>query len=116
MHYRFRCVCSFARYPAYYLLLKLRAIRWWSTILVGFVLGAIPMAVFTWPLKYPELKTSASVDGVQTMINGIPTVAGWLQFIYGVSFFGVCGIAGALAFWLVAPNKQLQPTAVASAE
>ena len=91
--------------PAYFLLRRFNIIRWWSTLSVGFILGAIPMAIFTWPLKYPEMKTSASVNGVQTMIDGVPTVAGWLQFIEGVSFLGACGMVGAFAFWLAAPNK-----------
>ncbi|WP_444917886.1 hypothetical protein [Microbulbifer sp. JMSA003] len=96
--------------PAYFLLRKFRLVRWWSTLVVGFSLAAIPMAIFTWPLKYPELKTSASVNGVQTMVDGVPTIAGWLQFTQGVLFLGVCGLVGALAFWLTAPNKFRQGT------
>ena len=88
--------------PAYYLLRKLKAVWWWSTIATGFILGAIPMALFTWPLN-PGNKTSASINGVQTIIDGVPTIEGWLQFVYGVSFVGLCGMVGALAFWLVAP-------------
>jgi hypothetical protein len=91
--------------PAYFLLRRLNVIRWWSTLATGFILGAIPMAILTWPLRYPELKTNASVNGVQTVIDGVPTMAGWLQFLEGVSFLGVCGLVGALAFWLAAPNK-----------
>lgn len=95
--------------PAFLILKKLQAVRWWSTVGVGFVLGAIPPAVLAWPLRYPELRTSASVDGVQTMINGIPTLAGWLQYLSAVSFIGACGAVGALAFWLVWRHEP-QPT------
>ncbi|WP_237055153.1 hypothetical protein [Microbulbifer sediminum] len=91
--------------PAYFVLRKFRLVRWWSTLGAGFCLAAMPMAVLTWPLKYSELKTSASVNGVQTMMDGVPTLAGWLQFTQGVLFLGVCGLVGALAFWLAAPNK-----------
>ncbi|RYY02074.1 MAG: hypothetical protein EOO53_15230 [Gammaproteobacteria bacterium] len=94
--------------PTYYLLRYFNLVRWWSTLIAGFLLGAIPMAVLTWPLKNPEMKTNASFDGVQTMIDGLPTLAGWIQFIEGVSFFGACGLAASLVFWLVAPNKSLQ--------
>jgi len=87
--------------PAFLLLRWLNAIRWWSTLGAGFVLGAVPVAIFTWPLRYAEFKSSASVDGVQTMIDGVPTLNGWFQYIYGASFMGACGAAGALAFWLV---------------
>ena len=91
--------------PAYVVLRKFRLVRRWLTLSVGFCLAAIPMAIFTWPLKCLELKSSASVNGVQTMIDGVPTMAGWLEFAGGVLFFGMFGFLGALAFWLLAPNK-----------
>jgi hypothetical protein len=87
--------------PTYLLLRKLNAVCWWSTIGAGFILGAIPMAIFTWPLRYSELRSSASVDGVQTMIDGVPTLEGWVQYASAVSFVGACGAVGALAFWTV---------------
>lgn len=95
--------------PAFLVLKKLKAIRWWSTVGAGFLLGAIPPAILAWPLRYPDLRTSASVNGVQTMINGTPTLAGWLQYISSVSFVGACGAVGALAFWLVWRHEP-QPT------
>lgn len=91
--------------PAYLVLHWFKLVRWWSTLGAGFTLAAVPMAIFTWPLRYPELKSSTSVNGVQTMIDGIPTMAGWFQFAQGVLFLGACGLVGALAFWLVAPNS-----------
>lgn len=91
--------------PAYFVLLWLKLIRWWSTLGAGFILASVPMAIFTWPLKYPELRTTASVNGVHTMIDGVPTMAGWVQFSQGVLFLGVCGLIAALAFWLAAPKK-----------
>jgi hypothetical protein len=97
--------------PAYVLLRKLNAIRWWSTTAVGFILGAIPLAILTWPLRYSELRGSASVNGVQTMVDGIPTAAGWLQYMASVSFFGLCGAVSALAFWVVSRNEAQQRAA-----
>jgi hypothetical protein len=38
---------------------------------------------------------------VQTMINGVPTVAGWISYIEGVLFMGAFGTLGGLAFWMV---------------
>src|SRR5262245_17520493 len=54
--------------PVFILLRWRGLIRWWSCVGSGFLLGALPVAVLTWPLRYSELRTSASVDGVQTMI------------------------------------------------
>jgi len=87
--------------PAYFLLRKLNAVRWWSTVATGFILGAVPYTIFAWPLQYAELHSSSTVDGVQTMIDGIPTAAGWIQFTSAALFFGACGAVGALAFWAV---------------
>jgi hypothetical protein len=99
--------------PAYLLLRCRRVLRWWSVLLSGFVLGAIPAAVFSWPLRYAGPGSSASVNGVDTMIDGIPTTAGWLQYFGGVTFFGACGLLAAAAFWVVrgmSPNNSSKPT------
>lgn len=92
--------------PAYILLRYFKLINWWSTLLSGFCLGALPMAIFTWPIRYADMNSSSSVNGVQTMIDGVPTMAGWLQFLEGVLFFGAFGLAAALAFWLIAPAPE----------
>jgi hypothetical protein len=41
-----------------------------SCVVFGFVVGAVPAGVLTWPMQHPELHTSASVDGVPTIIVG----------------------------------------------
>jgi hypothetical protein len=50
-------------------------------------------------LPYANSRASAVIDGVQTMIEGVPTLAGWLQYLEGVFFFGACGACGGLFFW-----------------
>lgn len=102
--------------PTFFLLRYFKVVRCWSTLVAGFILGAVPMAIFTWPLKYPELKTSSSVNGVKTMIDGVPTMAVWVQFIEGVCFFGACGLVAALAFWLVSPNKAFKSPSARTAQ
>jgi hypothetical protein len=87
--------------PTYLVLRRLRALRWWSLIGSGFVLGAIPFALYVWPLRYAYLHSSSTSDGVITMVDGHVTLAGWLQYASGVSFMGACGAVAALAFWLV---------------
>ena len=94
--------------PAYFLLRWLKAITWWSTIGAGFLLGAIPAAIFTWPASNSNF--SASVNGIPTVVKGVPTSEGWLQFLYGSFSIGLLGVAGAFGFWLIwriSPNKAI---------
>jgi len=87
--------------PAFALLRWKKAIRWWTSLATGFILATVPVALFTWPLRFPELRTSATMNGVQTMVDGAPTAAGWMQYTQGVVFFGACGALSGLVFWLV---------------
>jgi len=87
--------------PAYLLLRWRGLFRWWSVLLAGFALGSIPAGVFSWPLRYAGSRSSASVNGVETMIDGVPTLAGWLQYAEGISFFGACGLGAAAVFCAV---------------
>lgn len=91
--------------PAYGLLRWRNAIRWWSTVAMGFLLGAIPPAVLFWPLRNDDSKIPSSVDGVQTMIEGMPTATGGMQFLAGITTFAALGAVGGLAFWLVARGR-----------
>ncbi|WP_158756449.1 hypothetical protein [Dyella sp. S184] len=97
--------------PTYVLLRWRNAVRCWSTIASGFVLGAFPVAVLSWPLRFSG-GASATIDGVPTLVNGIPTFAGWLQYLELVAFMGACGVASAAAFSLIArrPNSSSKRT------
>ena len=65
----------------------------------AFVIGAIPVGIFAWPVS-PSLRTTASVDGVTTILDGVPTLAGWLGYVKMLAMFGALGAAGGLVFWL----------------
>lgn len=93
--------------PAY-ALLRRRIKRWWSVLLAGFVLAAIPFAFYSWPLESSaKYKSSLIVNGTPMIVDGIPTVAGWVQYAQGVTLFGGCGVLSALAFWLVWRHRRL---------
>jgi hypothetical protein len=99
--------------PGFLALRKLNAIRWWSTVGTGFLLGCIPIAVWAWPLKYPGL-SSSHWDGekmVQTMVDGVPTVQGWLSYVEGVLYMGIFGAISGLGFWLIWRRNETQQRA-----
>jgi hypothetical protein len=104
--------------PAFLIMRWRDAIRWWSTIAVGFVLACLPVAVSLWPTDDSDLQTTAAHwDGekmVATVIEGVPTVAGWISYLQAVAIMGVFGAIGGLAFWLVwmglRSNKSSEPT------
>src|SRR5437867_459384 len=59
-----------------------RAARWThlgAAIAGGFIIGMIPGGIHFWPVQL-SLRSTASVDGVPTLINGMPTAAGWFQY------------------------------------
>jgi hypothetical protein len=79
-----------------------RAKRWTrlSVAVVGaFLIGALPAGFVTWPLSL-SLRTTASVDGVATIIDGVPTLAGWLGYLQSLATFGALGAVGGVVFWL----------------
>jgi hypothetical protein len=95
-----------------------RAKRWTrlgAVVVGGFLIGATPMAVVTWPLSL-SARTTASIDGVPTIVNGVPTAAGWLSYLEPLALFGALGAVGGFVFWstfrwtglLIAPD--LRPT------
>ncbi len=91
--------------PAFIVGWYFNRIRWWTSVVVAFIVGALPTAIFLWPLKHPQLQTTSSRwDGekmVQTMIRGVPTVTGWTDWITAFMVMGLFGVSGGLVFWLI---------------
>ena len=61
-----------------------------AAVLGAALIGVVPVGLFAWPLS-PGSKTSASADGVATIIDGILTLAGWLGYL---KVLGMCGASG----------------------
>jgi hypothetical protein len=70
-----------------------------SCVVAGFAVGAVPAGVLTWPMQHRD-HMSASVDGVPTIINGVITAAGWVNYVKPVIYFGSFGALGGFAFWV----------------
>lgn len=92
-------------FPGLLLLSKMRQLRGWSICLLGFLAGCLPVGLWAWPLKSSLRGASDSHwDGekmVSSMVNGIPTLVGWLNYVEGVMLMGVLGAISGLAFWIV---------------
>jgi hypothetical protein len=71
-----------------------------TCVVLGFAVGAVPDGVMTWPTHHLELHTSAFVDSVRTIINGIITSAGLVDYVKPVIYCGLLGALGGLAFWV----------------
>jgi len=85
--------------PAFLLGRSLERINLISSAVVGFVIGAGPITLLT--LLSLGSNTSASIDGVPTIVNGIPTLVGWLYQLLSLTSFGGFGVLGGIAFFLV---------------
>ena len=99
--------------PAMLLLRRFSVIRLRNTLVCGFVLAMIPMGFISFPLQYEGYGSSSTVNGVQMMVDGVTTAAGWIDFVQGMLFAGCFGLLAAGAFWLVwrkSPNNSLKRT------
>jgi hypothetical protein len=119
-HFAIICIMTTTAYvlllgvPAFLLLRWKHAIRWWSSAGAGLLLGALPLAIWAWPLRYSQPNSTAFYGGVQIVRNGVPTLAGWFQYASGVGFLGLLGAIGGISFWLVwyrmSPNYRIERT------
>jgi hypothetical protein len=71
-----------------------------TCVVLGFVVSAAPDGVLIWPTQHPEIYASASVDGVQTIIDGVITAAGWVRYVKPVIYCGLFRALGGFAFWV----------------
>ncbi|MDB5411450.1 MAG: hypothetical protein JWL84_6362 [Rhodospirillales bacterium] len=71
-----------------------------AAIAGGFLIGMIPGAWIAWPMSL-SLHTRGSVDGIPTIIDGVPTWAGWGQYVEFLGMLGSFGAIGGLVFWVV---------------
>ena len=85
-------------------------IFWWkrwinaiSCASAGFIVAAISGVVPNWPwtAAMQAMRTNTSVRGVPTVIDGTPTMAGWLDFAGVLVFLGAFGAFAGFIFWLI---------------
>jgi hypothetical protein len=64
----------------------------------GFLVGAVPFGALAL-ISMIGLQ-SASTGGKATVVNGVPTLAGWIEYAYSVGSIGLMGLVGGLIFWV----------------
>ena len=81
-------------------------IFWWkrwvnviTCICGGFLVAAASGIVPNWPVS-PK-GSNASVRGVPLVVDGVPTLAGWLDFLQILIFLGVFGAIAGIIFWAI---------------
>jgi len=90
--------------------------RWKWLALAGFAAAALPVALLG-PGAGPGFSSGGNFHGrlVDFVVDGKPTIWGWLQWAQSTTYFGLHGVLAASAFWFVlrhsmAPNNSSKPT------
>ena len=89
--------------PAAIIGARVERIRWWSSIIVGFIIGCIPTSIY--------ILSDIPLNGVQTVIdkNDLSFTSAYLMMLlfgFGIRlviilFMGFFGAVGGLSFWAV---------------
>jgi hypothetical protein len=83
------------------------ALKWWNrvnvytTTLGGTIAVAAPIAFMTWPLRYAGPGSFSSIDDVATLVDGVPTAAGWAFYGATIVRYGLLGAIGGVVFWAI---------------
>ena len=71
----------------------------------GFAAGAIPNAIFSWPLRssWKGFSSGGNWHGkyVEFIIDGHYTIYGWFRYLESILMFGVHGLVAAMVFYWV---------------
>ena len=103
--------------PALLLLRRVNRLSWLSLGIVGFIVAALPFAFSGWSDSV-GYSSGGNWYGtpVDFVVNGQKTIYGWLSYFQSIIFFGLHGLAGALAFYFtwrrsLGPNYAIKVTA-----
>ena len=101
--------------PSALLLQRSGRLKWWPLALIGTVAGMIFVA-WSGPGSDSGFSSGGNWYGkhVDFVVNGKPTLYGWLSYLQSVVAFGLHGLAGATAFYFswvhsLGPNNSFKP-------
>jgi hypothetical protein len=85
--------------PIFLALRWLGRLRWWTSLVCGCLVGAMPYAIVLFP---PAQGVSSSQLGSQTLPRAsVATADAWWSYAQAVIFLSGLGVAGGFAAWLV---------------
>jgi hypothetical protein len=94
-------------------LMRLGRFKFRPMLLFGFIVGLVPVAIWAQPYKYSDAQYSSWSEGVQKYRGGIPTLAGWLDYLELITSAGALGAVGGAVFYFVyrsiSPNNSFKP-------
>jgi hypothetical protein len=88
--------------PAYFFAKRFHLVSWWTAIAFGFVIGCVPFAIVSWPMTHVHAGYRAwdGKEMVDYLIDGKPTWAGWISYVYQSGAMGVIGMFSGFVAWL----------------
>ena len=83
-------------FPLYLLVKKYSKFTFTVSATGGFIVGALPLSIYAWP--FYDYGSSSTINGVKTVVNGVPTKAGWFNYFQDAFILGVIGLVSGVVF------------------
>jgi hypothetical protein len=94
----------FLAWPGLIFLSRKQLFSFSTVCIFGFVAGCLPIGILTWPLQSAMRGASdrhwGGTEMVSSIIDGVPTLTGWISYATGVGSMGLLGAVAGLAFWM----------------
>jgi hypothetical protein len=89
--------------PMFLFLRRRRGEGWVSLSIAGFLAGAVPFALLSWPRAMSGYSSGSNWHGhyVDMYIQGVPTVYAWESYAENVAYCGLHGLIGAIVFFAI---------------
>ncbi|MBI2235099.1 MAG: hypothetical protein HYU57_09010 [Micavibrio aeruginosavorus] len=96
-------LAAFFGLPLYLLCKRKQWTQWWVSLLLGASIGVFPYAILSLHSLIGSGDRSSTINGKTThyVINGIPTMAGAIEYIRPLFDVGLLGALGGISAWLV---------------
>jgi len=98
--------------PAFVVLWRLGKANGLTSCVGGFVVGATPLLLYSFPRARPGWSSSGQMWGEvrNFYVDGAPTLWEWLGYAQSAAYFGFFGLCGGLTFWLLWRRFGAQPS------